>query len=136
MSGPKDQYVLLFDGVCNLCNASVVFVLKHERTAQIRFASLQSDAAKKLLLQHKYKFKDLRSILFIEGGEIYERSEAVLRISGHLKYPWRLAKVFRVLPRNWLDRAYDLIADNRYRWFGKKESCTTFLPEHKNRFIQ
>ena len=135
MPGNKDQLVLLFDGVCNLCNASVAFILKREKAAQIQFASIQSDAAKKLLLQYDHKFTDLRSILFIEDGKIYDRSAAVLRICYHLKYPWPLVRIFGILPKSWLDRLYDFVANNRYRWFGKKESCPLFLPEHENRFI-
>lgn len=135
MSVNKDQVVLLFDGVCNLCNASVAFILKREKDAMIQFAPIQSDAAKKLLLQYNHKFTDLRSILFIEDGIIYDRSAAVLRICTYLKYPWPLLRIVGILPQNWLDRLYDFVAHNRYRWFGKKESCTLFLPEHKNRFI-
>jgi predicted DCC family thiol-disulfide oxidoreductase YuxK len=136
MSGSKDQVVLLFDGVCNLCNSSVRFILKRERAAEIQFASIQSDAAQKLLLHYNYKITDLRTILFIEQGKIHERSAALLRICTYLKLPWRIFTAFRILPGSWLDRGYDLVASNRYRWFGKRDKCTMFLPEYKNRFIQ
>jgi predicted DCC family thiol-disulfide oxidoreductase YuxK len=99
------------------------------------FASLQSDAAKNILLQYKCKNNKMDSILLVEGGQVYEKSTAALMISRHLRAPWPLLSIGLHLPRSWRDGIYDIIANNRYKWFGKKESCVLMVPEHKNRFI-
>jgi predicted DCC family thiol-disulfide oxidoreductase YuxK len=132
----KDQKsILLFDGICNLCNASVQFILKKDQKEQFLFASLQSDAAEKLLLQYKDKKIGMDSIVLIEDGKVYQKSTAVLKICQHLNWPWRIFLVGTYLPKSWRDKLYDLIAKNRYRWFGKKDNCTMMIPAYKNRFI-
>ena len=132
----KDQKsILLFDGICNLCNDSVQFILKKDQKEQFLFASLQSDAAEKLLLQYKEKKIGMDSIVLIEDGKVYQKSAAVLKICRHLNWPWRIFLVGGYLPKSLTDKLYDLIAKNRYRWFGKKDSCTMMMPEYKNRFI-
>ncbi|MGB5322260.1 thiol-disulfide oxidoreductase DCC family protein [Lutimonas sp.] len=132
----KDQKsILLFDGICNLCNASVQFILKKDQKEQFLFASLQSDAAEKLLLQYKDKKIGMDSIVLIEDGKVYQKSTAVLKICQHLNWPWRIFLVGAYIPKSWRDKLYDLIAKNRYRWFGKKDTCTVMIPAYKNRFI-
>jgi predicted DCC family thiol-disulfide oxidoreductase YuxK len=128
--------IILFDGVCNLCNSSVKFILKRDKKKQFIFASLQSDAAENILLHHKYKKNGLNSIILIHRDKLYEKSSAVLNIFRVLGMPWRLFSVFYILPLSWRDFLYDFIAQNRYKWFGKKDSCIMMLPKHKNRFIQ
>jgi predicted DCC family thiol-disulfide oxidoreductase YuxK len=128
--------IILFDGICNLCNSSVKFILKRDKKKQFIFASLQSDAAENILLHHKYKKNGLNSIILIHRDKIYEKSSAVLNIFLVLGMPWRLFSVFYILPLSWRDFLYDFIAQNRYKWFGKKDSCIMMLPKHKNRFIQ
>src|SRR5210317_357187 len=132
----KDQKsIVLFDGICNLCNSSVQFILKKDQKEQFLFASLQSDAAEKLLLQYKEKKIGMNSIVLIEDGKVYQKSAAVLKICQHLNWPWRIFLVGAYLPKSWRDKLYDLIAKNRYQWLGKKDSCTMMIPEYKNRFI-
>lgn len=132
----KDQKsILLFDGICNLCNASVQFILQKDHKEQFLFASLQSDAAEKLLLQYKEKKIGMDSIVLIEDGKVYQKSAAVLKICRHLNWPWRIFLLGGYLPKSLRDNLYDLIAKNRYRWFGKQDSCTMMVPEYKNRFI-
>jgi predicted DCC family thiol-disulfide oxidoreductase YuxK len=128
--------IILFDGICNLCNSSVKFILKRDKKKQFIFASLQSDAAENILLHHKYKKNGLNSIILIHRDKLYEKSSAVLNIFRVLGMPWRLFSVFYILPLSWRDFLYDFIAQNRYKWFGKKDTCIMMLPMHKNRFIQ
>ena len=130
-----EKPIILFDGICNLCNSSVRFVLKNDSREQFLFASIQSDAAKNLLLHLNYKNIQMNSILLVDQGKILERSDAVLRIASELRFPWHLTRVFRILPLGLRDRIYDWIADNRYRWFGKKDRCVFDIPEYENRFI-
>jgi len=132
----KDQKsIIFFDGICNLCNGSVQFIIKRDSKEQFLFASLQSDAAKKILLQYKWKKNNMDSILLIEDGKVYEKSDAVLKICSHLKWPWKMFLAAEYLPARVRDNLYDLIAKHRYKWFGKKNSCTMMIPKYKNRFI-
>ncbi|MAE87470.1 MAG: hypothetical protein CMB80_32350 [Flammeovirgaceae bacterium] len=128
------QPVILFDGVCNLCNSSVNFVIDRDR-GLYRFASLQSDFAKELLNSSAIDPSSLESIVLVEGRRVYHKSEAALRVAGHLKGLWPLFRVFRILPRGFRDFFYDIIAKNRYRWFGKKDSCRIPTPELRDRFL-
>ena len=130
-----EKPVILFDGICNLCNSSVRFVLKNDSREQFLFTSIQSDAAKNLLLHLNYKNNQMNSILLVDQGKILERSDAVLRIAAGLRFPWNLLQAFKILPTGFRDRVYDWIADNRYRWFGKKDRCLFGIPEYENRFI-
>jgi len=128
--------IILFDGICNLCNSSVKFILKRDVNEQLLFASLQSDASKKKLLQYDIKNNELSSIVFIDGHQVYQKSTAVLKICAYLSGPWKYFYMARYLPVSLTDYIYDLIANNRYRWFGKQDHCTTSMSKYKNRFIQ
>lgn len=133
ISGEKS--IILFDGVCNLCNSSVQFVLKRDKKNKFLFASLQSDAAEKLLLQFNIKNNELDSIVLIEGNKLYKKSTAALRIAKELGRFWNALYLFIVLPKFIRDWAYDFIAKNRYKWFGKKDSCMLFIDAYKEKFI-
>jgi len=135
MQIPKDRPVILYDGICNLCNSSVRFILKHDTREKFLFSSLQSDASKKLLLHLNYKIIEMNSILLVENGQIHEKSDAVLKIASELRFPWKLTASFRVLPRKVRDSIYDFVARNRYGWFGKKDSCVYSVNTYENRFI-
>jgi predicted DCC family thiol-disulfide oxidoreductase YuxK len=135
MLPPSDRPVILFDGICNLCNSSVRFILERDTKEQFLFSSLQSDASKKLLLHLNYKIRQMNSILLVENGQIHEKSEAVLKISARLRFPWNLTNVFRIVPVALRDKIYDLVANNRYRWFGKKDKCVFKMNAYENRFI-
>ena len=131
----EDRPVVLFDGICNLCNSSVRFILKHDAREQFLFSSLQSDASKKLLLHLNYKIREMNSILLLENGQIHEKSDAVLKIADGLRFPWNLATAIRVLPKKQRDKLYDFVARNRYKWFGKKDRCVYTMNTYENRFI-
>ena len=130
--------VVLFDGVCNLCSASVQFIIDRDPEATFRFASLQSEAAREMLaeLGASVPQGDPESVLLIENGRLYSRSEAALRIARRMRGPARLAAIFRLLPHGIRDRAYRFVARNRYRWFGKAESCRLPTPELRARFVE
>ena len=135
MSLLPDKPIILFDGICNLCNSSVRFILKNDKQEQFLFSSLQSDASRKILLQLDYKNNQLKSILLVENGQIIDKSDAVLRIASKLRFPWSLAGFFKVLPKRCRDRLYDYISENRYKWFGKRDRCVFKINAYENRFI-
>ncbi len=126
--------VVLFDGVCNLCNSSVQFIIKHDPKKYFVFASLQSDVAKALLLQKKVK-NSQNSVIFIEKERVYTESTAVLRILKHLNNGLSLFYFFIIIPPFIRDFVYRIIANNRYKWFGKKEQCMIPSEELKHRFL-
>lgn len=136
MNNFNGKSIILFDGVCNLCNSSVNFIIKHDKKKQFIFTSLQSDAAKEILLQFPTKNLNLDSILLIEKEIIYEKSTAVLRISKELNIGYKLLYSLIIIPKFIRDWIYNIIAKNRYKWFGKKEQCMVPSPEIKNKFIE
>ncbi|HSG38082.1 MAG TPA: thiol-disulfide oxidoreductase DCC family protein [Thermoanaerobaculia bacterium] len=127
--------IVLFDGVCNLCSGSVQFILQRDPAGKFRFASLQSDHGQRLLTERGIDPKALDSVVVIDGGRLYRESDAALRIARDLKGAWKVLTVFRVIPRPLRDWAYRLIARNRYRWFGKAETCWLPTPELRGRFL-
>src|SRR4051812_20712440 len=127
--------VVLFDGVCNLCNASVQLIIDRDPAAHFRFASLQSDVGQQLLAQVGAPPETPDSVLLVENGKLYIESEAALRIARHLRGPLRLTWVLLAVPHQLRDPAYRFIARNRYRWFGKSESCRVPTPELRARFL-
>ena len=133
---PKQKKLILFDGVCNLCNSSVQYVIKRDKKEQFLFTALQSDTGKQILNQYKIDTAKIDSILLYtpEKGINY-KSTAALKVATSLGFPVNLMAIFFIVPtfiRNWV---YDLIAKNRYKWYGKKESCMIPTPELKNRFL-
>jgi len=135
MNTTKKEAIILFDGVCNLCNSSVRFVLKHDNKNQFLFASLQSDAAQKLLLQFNYENDKMLSLVLIENDKVYDRSTAALRIGKKLRAPWNFLHLLILVPKTIRDYVYNLVAKNRYKWFGKRDTCLIYSGEYKNRFI-
>jgi predicted DCC family thiol-disulfide oxidoreductase YuxK len=129
------KIVVLFDGVCNLCNGAVQFIIKRDKTSKFLFASLQSDFGQSQLQKFGLDPTKLHSIITIENGKFYERSDAALKIASGLAQPWRMLGVFRILPRFFRDWVYDLIARHRYKMFGKRESCMIPTPELKEKFV-
>jgi len=127
--------IVLFDGVCNLCSGSVQFVLKRDLEGRFRFASLQSEAGRSLMLEHGLDPDALSSVVLVEDGRAYQESSAALRIARHLPGAWKLLRVFAVVPRPLRDAVYRLIARHRYRWFGKTEACWLPTPELRARFL-
>jgi len=134
-SGKK---IILFDGVCNLCNRSVQFVIKRDSKDVFRFASLQSDLGKKLLAERNINPQETDSIVLIEPNvAYYTRSSAAIEIAKELGGLWSLISAFNyILPENIRDSIYGFIAKNRYKWFGKKDECPLPTPEQKRKFIE
>lgn len=127
--------IVLFDGVCNLCNGSIQFLVKRDPQAYFRFASLQSDTGQKLQAALGMDPQALDSVILVEGDRWYKESDAALRIARNLPGAWKLLAAFRIIPRPLRDAAYRLIARNRYRWFGKAEPCWLPTPELRGRFL-
>jgi predicted DCC family thiol-disulfide oxidoreductase YuxK len=127
--------IILFDGVCNLCNTSVQFVIEHDPTAIFRFASLQSDAGQAILAKNALNTEGLNSVILVENEVIYDRSTAALRIAKRLSGGVQLLAVFLIVPRFIRDFVYKIVAKNRYRWFGKQEVCWLPTKELKARFL-
>ena len=132
---PRAGSVILFDGVCNLCNGSVLFVIDRDPRARFRFAALQSDIGGDLLARSGYRGRALDSIVLLEDGRVFDRSTAALRIARRLRGGWPLLAAFLVVPRPIRDAVYEWIARNRYRWFGREESCRIPTPELRHRFL-
>ena len=127
--------IILFDGVCNLCNGAVQFAIERDPTAIFRFASLQSDFGQSILAQNVVDTEGGDTIVLLENGKVYDRSTAALRVarqlSGWIKYLY----VFIFVPKFIRDFVYKIVAKNRYRWFGKQESCWLPTKELKARFL-
>lgn len=136
MDLPENKKIVLFDGVCNLCNGAIQFIIKHDKNDRFRFASLQSDLGKKLVAERNLNPEEIDSIVLIDPGVAYYRkSTAALEISRDLSGGYSLLKYFLSLPEGFRDLFYDLIAKNRYRWFGKKDACMIPTPELKSKFL-
>lgn len=126
--------VVLFDGPCGLCQRSVRFLLRQEKKPELRFASIQSKAGQRLLKEHALPL-EATEMVFVEDGKAYAGSEAAFEISKYLKFPLRAVRVFRYLPRFLHQGVYRWVARNRYKWFGKDESCALPAPEQAERFL-
>ena len=131
----ENKSIILFDGVCNLCNNSIQFIIKRDKKKHFLYASLQSDAAQNLLLQFQLKNSDFDSIILIEKGKVYQKSSAILKIASHLNGLWKLSYGFIIVPKIIRDFVYTIIAKNRYKWFGKKDVCMIPTKELKMRFL-
>lgn len=135
MHEQQDHPVILFDGVCNLCTGSVQYVIKHDPARIFRFASLQSSFAQKILSKFNLPANDFNSFILYENDRVYTRSTAALRVAGKLKGFVKLLYGFMIIPKFVRDVVYNLIARNRYGWFGKKETCWLPTPELKTLFL-
>lgn len=124
--------IILFDGECNLCDASVQFILKRDQ-GYYHFASLQSLTGQEMIQKHRLP-SDLNSVVVIEQGVPYVKSAAALRMTKHLTGAWPLASIFRFLPRKLRDAGYDVIASHRHEWFGQKQQCMLPSKETRARF--
>lgn len=127
--------LILFDGVCNLCNASVQFVIRHDRAGKFRFAAIQSEIGREIFQRHGLDPANLQTFVFITDGRIFLRSDAAIEVVARFGGAWKLLRVFSLVPRSVRDAIYSFIAQNRYRWFGRQEVCMTPTPEIKERFL-
>lgn len=140
LSDPNSKPIIFYDGVCGLCNRLVQFVLKHDKRDYFRFAALQSELASTTLRRHNRDSQDLDTVyVVVEYSQPTERllarSGAILFLLKHLGGIWKLAAIGKVLPRPVRDGIYKLVARNRYRVFGKFESCMLPEPKHRGKFL-
>ena len=136
MSRVQDQFdIVLFDGVCNLCNRAVDLIVRNDAAGKFKVAALQNERARSILKEYKLETDYLDSIVLVRGDRVFYKSRAALEISRKLKGLWPLFYIFIVIPKFIRDPVYDWIAANRYRWFGKRDSCRLPTPEEKERFL-
>jgi predicted DCC family thiol-disulfide oxidoreductase YuxK len=127
--------IVIFDGVCNLCARSVQFILRHESEPRFQFSPVQSAAGARLLGAHGYLTTDVTTFVLVSEGRIYTRSTAALRIAKHFKGGWKLLRILWIVPTPIRDEVYNMVARNRYSWFGKAETCLVPAPELSARFV-
>ena len=131
-----DRPVLLFDGVCNLCNGLVQWVIERDPEGRFRFAALQSDAGQRLLAAHDLPTEDFETFVLVDGEYCYTKSTAALHVLKGLGLPYSALYPAVALPRFVRDRLYDFVADHRYGWFGKRESCMMPDESLESRFLE
>ena len=132
MNNPK---IILFDGVCNLCDSTIQKIIELDKKNIFKFASLQSEFGQDFLKKHQLNEEEFQSMILIDGENFYTKSDAALRIGKELGGIYSIAGFFLVVPKFIRNSVYDFIAKNRYKWFGKKESCWIPTPELQEKFI-
>lgn len=135
MEQTHTQKIILFDGVCNFCGHWVNFALNRDKKGELLFTTLQGETAKTLLPKYGINPSALTSVVFIDGNKAYTQSSAALRICKYLNRGWPLLYGFIIVPRFLRDAVYNIIARNRYRWYGKKDSCMVPAPGVRHRFL-
>ena len=128
--------VILFDGVCNLCNRSVQFIINRDPSGIFRFAPLQSETGKNLLSKFDLPNDKFDSIILVANNEYYLRSTAALKILQRLGALWKIVFVFMLVPRPVRDYIYDIVARNRYKWYGKRAECMIPSSDIESRFLE
>lgn len=131
----EENPIILFDGVCNFCNASVNFLIKQDKKNVLRFAALQSKAGQQLAEKYDLPKENFDSFVLIDEGKIYTQSTAGLRAYGKLPSIWKWTQIFWIVPKFFRNAVYDFVAKNRYKWFGKKDECMIPTPEVRSRFL-
>ena len=132
---PQDKPILLFDGVCNLCNSTVKTIIRIDKHSKLRLSSLQSESGQQLLKKFNLPQKELSTIVLIDKEEAYLRSDVPLEIMRLLGGAWVLLYGFKIIPRFIRDWVYGLVANNRYKWFGKQDACMIPTPNTQQRFL-
>ncbi len=132
---PENYQLILFDGVCNFCNSSINFIIDHDHEKLFKFAPLQSEVGQAILRKFNKNTKDFDSVILLNDNQLYEKSAAALEITKHLSGLWKYLSIFSILPTFFLNFFYDVIAKNRYKIFGKSESCRMPTPELRERFL-
>ena len=134
---PKEKRIILFDGVCNLCDSSVQFIIKHDKKDSFRFVSLQSELGQKIIKHIGIDLTKVDSIVLYEPGTAYYiKAEAAFKIAAGLNGLYPFINIFSVFPKSLTNLVYDYIAKNRYKWYGKKESCMIPTLELKSKFLE
>lgn len=134
---PKDKKIILFDGICNLCDNSVQYVIKHDKKDSFRFVALQSDLGQKIVKHIGIDITKTDSVILYEPGiAYYYKAQAAIRIANEIGGIYSFLTVFSILPNSFLNFIYDYIAKNRYKWYGKKETCMIPTEEQKAKFLE
>jgi predicted DCC family thiol-disulfide oxidoreductase YuxK len=131
----KPEHIIFFDGVCNLCNNAVQFIIKNDKGNVFCFATLQSEIARTVLAKSYPTDQKFETLLYYDNGKIYSHSLAALHIARKLDFPYYLLYSFRILPTFIRDGLYKIVSRNRYKWFGKKDHCMVPSPELKKKFL-
>lgn len=132
-----DKKIILFDGVCNLCNGAIQFIIKHDKNDMFRYAPLQSEIGEQLITERASDTSKVDSIVLIEPGVAYfTKSDAALRIAQGFGGLWKAMVIFTWIPRGLRDAIYDLIAKNRYKWFGRKDACMIPTADLQAKFLE
>ncbi|HEY9362251.1 MAG TPA: DCC1-like thiol-disulfide oxidoreductase family protein [Chitinophagaceae bacterium] len=132
----NDHPIILFDGVCNFCNAIINFIIRQDNKKVFRFATLQSKTGKEILLQNHFPENYCKTFLLIDGEKVYKSSTAGIKLYGMLPWYWKWTQILWIVPRFIRDGIYEYISDNRYRWFGKREHCMIPAADTKERFLE
>lgn len=127
--------LILFDGVCNFCNFWVNFIIDHDDKRYFKFASLQSELAQRILLQKEIDARQIDSVILVMNDQVFFKSSAALLIAKKLNGFWKILYIFSVVPSPLRDLIYDFVAKNRYKWFGKRETCRVPSKDEKERFL-
>jgi predicted DCC family thiol-disulfide oxidoreductase YuxK len=127
--------IILYDGVCNLCNSWVRFVIRHDREGRFRFAPQQSAHGQALISEYLPDGANLSTVILFTNDRVYTKSAAVIEIAAQLEAPWRWLAALRLIPRQLSDLAYLFIVRHRYRWFGRTDTCQIPAPDTASRFI-
>ena len=128
------DHLILFDGVCNLCNSSIDLVIRNDKKNIFHFASLQSDFGQRFSKAHNLSTENFETIVYFENGKLYFKSSAALRIARHMSGIYSLLFIFIILPPFIRDFVYNVVAKNRYKWFGKRDTCRLPTKEEKEKF--
>lgn len=131
----QQHSIILFDGVCNLCNAAVQFVIKRDKKNQFLFASLQSEEGKKILAEYNLPENEIHSFILVENGKAYDRSTAALKVIKNLNGLWSFLYGFILVPKFIRDGIYNMVAKKRYQWFGRKNECMIPTPGLRSKFL-
>lgn len=132
----QDDCVILFDGECKLCNVWSNFIIKFDRLFKFKLCSVQSTEGQKILTHFNFPTETYETMLYVEGPQFYQRSDAFFRVIKKLGMPWKLVCIFTVLPKQLCDWLYDRIALNRYRLFGKYDYCRLPTADHDERYVR
>lgn len=128
--------IVLFDGACYLCNSTINFIIKHDPDHKIHFATMQSLFGQEFLQKNGLPKENFDSFIYIEDEKIFKKSKAYILIMQHLKKPWSWLKYIKIFPCFFLDGIYDIVARNRYRWFGQYDKCMIPTEDIKSRFLE
>lgn len=131
----KDKSIILFDGQCRLCSAWCNFIIKHDKSVRYKLCSVQSDKGQAILNYFNYPTDHFKSMIYIENGNCFTQSDAVLKVISQLAWPWRVIIITRLIPKRLRDWGYDRIAFNRYRLFGKYDYCRIPEARHQQHYL-